>query len=180
VTAITGKTGVGKTTILRLLLSFLEPKSGCVSIYNKDGIYPLDISTRCSFSYVPQGNTLLSGSIKSNLLLANPKASDEEIRKALYVSVADFVYNLPEGLDTECGENSICLSEGQAQRIAIARALLQSRPIVLLDEISSSLDLETEILLMERLYSFLKGKTVIYITHRKEVLKYCDAELCMK
>lgn len=180
VTAITGKTGVGKTTIIRILLSFLEPKSGCVFIYNKDGIYPLDISTRCNFSYVPQGNTLLSGSIKSNLLLANPKASDEEIRQALHVSVADFVYTLPEGLDTECGEKSICLSEGQAQRIAIARTLLQSRPIVLLDEISSSLDLETEIILMERLYSFLNGKTVVYITHRKEVLKYCDAELCMK
>lgn len=180
VTAITGRTGAGKTTILRILLSFLKPKSGCVSIYNMNEIYDVDISTRSNFSYVPQGNTLLSGSIKSNLLLANPKANCDEIRKVLYVSVADFVYDLPSGLDTECGENSVCLSEGQAQRIAIARALLQFKPIILLDEISSSLDLETEVLLMDRLYSFLKGKTVIYITHRKEVLKYCDVELYLK
>ncbi len=124
--------------------------------------------------YVPQGNSLLSGTVRDNLLLGNPDASDEQLRDVLVTAVAEFVYELPEGLDTLCGERGAGLSEGQAQRICIARGLLRPGNVLLLDEFSSSLDVETERLLMERLISRAEGKTLLFITHREMVARYCD------
>ena len=173
-TAILGPTGTGKTTLIRLILALIEPDNGKITIYNKKESQPVSSGTRCNISYVPQGNTLLSGTIEENLKLANPNATDEDIRKALHIAVADFVYDLPEGLATLCGEQGVGLSEGQAQRIAIARGLLKPASILLLDEISASLDKETEALLFKRLAEESSDKTFILITHRTSVTSYSD------
>ena len=132
--------------------------------------------TRCNFSYVPQGNTLLSGTVRDNLRLGYLNASDEEMREALHASCADFLFTEHDGLDTLCGEQGTGLSEGQAQRIAIARALLRNRPVLLLDEATSALDPETERLLLHNILSD-KKRTVIFITHRLAVTDYCDQTL---
>jgi ABC-type multidrug transport system fused ATPase/permease subunit len=124
--------------------------------------------------YVPQGNTLLSGTIRDNLKMGNEYATDQEMQEALHTAAADFVLELPEGLDTECGERGTGLSEGQAQRIAIARGLLRPGSILLLDELTSSLDAETERTLLERLCTTRHGKTMIFITHREIIKEYCD------
>lgn len=125
--------------------------------------------------YVPQGGSLLSGTIRENLILADPTASDERIGEALHIAVADFVYDLPDGLDTRCGERGSHLSEGQAQRIAIARALLHPGSVLILDEATSALDSATEAVFMERLASEYHGrKTLIVITHRECALAYAD------
>jgi ABC-type multidrug transport system fused ATPase/permease subunit len=124
--------------------------------------------------FVPQGNTLMSGTIRYNLLLARPDATDEELDEVLHTAMADFVLDLPDGLDTECGERGSGLSEGQAQRIAIARGLLRPGGILLLDEISASLDEATERELYRRLFAKYPGKTMIFITHRPVVCELCD------
>ena len=173
-TAILGPTGMGKTTLIRLILALVEPNDGKVIIYDKEESSVVSPGSRCNISYVPQGNTLLSGSIRDNLLLANPLATEDEIAQALHTAVADFVYDLPEGLDTLCGERGKGLSEGQAQRIAIARGLLKPASIFLFDEISSSLDKETEALLFKRLNMHTSAKTLILITHRTDITGYCD------
>ena len=173
-TAILGETGAGKSTLIRIILALLKPQEGIVYIYNDKKRIEVSPLTRANMVYVPQGNTLLSGTVRENLLLGNPEASENELREVLYTAVAEFVHELPEGLETLCGERGTGLSEGQAQRICIARGLLRPGSILLLDEFSSSLDVETERLLMERLLSRTEGKTLIFITHREMVARYCE------
>ena len=171
-TAIVGPTGVGKSTMIRLLLSLLKPQDGSISIYGNETL-PVSPATRCNLVYVPQGNSLFSGTIRDNLLMGNPEATAEQMEEALYVASAEFVYSLPNGIDTQCFEAGGGLSEGQAQRIAIARALLRPGTILLLDEFSSALDAETENTLLERLTSRLPDHTMIFITHRDKIIDYC-------
>ena len=174
-TAIVGETGAGKSTLIRLMLALLIPDKGSMVLYNGSQEVAVSPLTRCNLSYVPQGNTLISGTIRDNLLLGNPKATDEELREALHTAVADFVYALPEGLDTMCGEQGVGLSEGQAQRIAIARGLLRPGRVLLLDEPTSSLDVETEKLLLERISARMRDKTLILITHREVIAGLCTS-----
>ena len=179
-TALMGHTGVGKTTIFRLLLALIKPNEGRMTIYNgKEKAY-ISESTRSNFVFVPQGNTLMSGTIRYNLQIAKPDATEDELRQVLDTAMADFVYDLPEGLDTECGERGSGLSEGQAQRIAIARGLLRPGNILLLDEISSSLDEHTEHELFRRLFANYPSKTMIFITHRPAVSQLCDDVIHIK
>lgn len=166
-TSVCGETGRGKTTLMRLMLSLIIPDSGDISLYDSSGnSVKLQHPMRRLFSYVPQGNTLFSGTIRENLLFGNPKATEPQMRKALENAAADFVFNLPDGLDTRCGESGGGLSEGQAQRIAIARCLLRPCKIMLLDEATSALDSETEARLLANLRKCVPEKTIILITHR--------------
>ena len=160
-TAIMGETGIGKTTLFRLLLGFIEPTSG-------------HVDRNAAFCFVPQGNTLMSGTIRYNLQLAKPEATDQELKDVLHTACADFVNELPAGLDTELGERGSGLSEGQSQRIAIARGLLRPGTILLLDEISSALDESTERDLFERLFAAYPDRTFLLITHRTLVAELCD------
>ena len=176
-TAIMGETGTGKTTLFRLLLGFVEPDEGRVLIYSEDaldGVREVSKGTRKDFVYVPQGNTLMSGTIRHNLQFANPNADDDALREALHAACADFVLDLPNGLDTELGERGHGLSEGQSQRIAIARGLLRPGNILLFDEISSSLDESTERELYKRLFEMFPNKTMIFVTHRPAICQMCD------
>ena len=175
-TALLGETGAGKTTIIRMILALLKPNEGCISIYNKQKSEVVSPLLRCNMVYVPQGNTLMSGTIRDNLLLGKPDATDKEMMEALSRSCADFVEELPYKLDTTCSEKGGGLSEGQAQRIAIARALLRNRPIMIFDESTSALDPETERKLLHNILS-TKDKTVVFITHRPAVVDYCDQTL---
>lgn len=179
-TAIVGETGVGKSTLLRLILALLKPEEGRVVFYHGSREVEASPQTRCNLSYVPQGNTLVSGTIRENLQMGNPKATDEEMKRALYLAVADFVLDLPDRLDTLCGERGTGLSEGQAQRIAIARGLLRPGSVLLLDEPTSSLDSETEKLLLQRLSGQLYGKTLILISHREAIAQLCTSVVWMK
>lgn len=176
-TAILGETGAGKTTLIRLILALLRPQEGEISLYHADGDgQQLSPRMRCNFVYVPQGNTLMSGTIRDNLLMGSPTATDDEMYDVLHQACADFVSQLPDGLDTRCSESGAGLSEGQAQRIAIARALLRNRPVMLFDEATSALDIETE----RRLLANVLGSrqhTIIFITHRPAVVEYCDEVL---
>ena len=199
-TALVGETGVGKTTLFRLMLGFIVPSSGTVALYpgtssnqqqtssdpqNASGEpqqtsadqQTVGKSTRKHFVYVPQGNTLMSGSIRYNLLLAKPGATEEELQSVLHTACADFVNELPDGIDSELGERGCGLSEGQAQRIAIARGLLREGSVLLLDEISASLDEETERELYKRLFAAYPAKTMIFITHRSAITALCDETL---
>jgi ABC-type multidrug transport system fused ATPase/permease subunit len=176
-TAIIGETGVGKSTLMRLLLALLLPDNGKVIFYNNEREVSASPLTRCNIVYVPQGNTLLSGSIRDNLLLGKPDATEDELRQALHIAVADFVYDLPLGLDTQCGELGAGFSEGQAQRIAIARGLLRPGGIMLLDEPTSSLDKDTEQLLLSRLAEQANSKTVILVTHKEATVQFCTSSI---
>ena len=175
-TAILGETGAGKTTLVRLILALLHPVEGKVEIYHKEESQELSSRHRCNFVYVPQGNTLMSGTIRENLRLGKLDATDEEMILALHTSCADFVMELPQDLDTICSEQGGGLSEGQAQRIAIARSLLRNRSIMLFDEATSALDPETERQLLQNILSS-HDKTIIFITHRPVVVEYCDQVL---
>lgn len=179
-TAVVGETGTGKSTLFKLILALLKPQEGEIIFYNGHQQINASPLTRCNLSYVPQGNTLLSGTIRENLKLGNPSATEEEMLKALHTAVADFVLDFPDGIDTYCGEKGYGLSEGQAQRIAIARGLLRPGGILLLDEPSSSLDQDTEQLLLQRLSTQLQNKTLILITHRDAIAQLCQYTLHLK
>ena len=176
-TAILGTTGAGKTTLFRLILNFIQPDSGEVTFYGNGFYHAADKSMRKNVVFVPQGNTLISGTIRNNLLMAKPDASDEELHTSLHTSCADFVFDLPQGIDTVLSEHGGGLSEGQAQRIAIARGLLRPGAVFLLDEISSALDEDTERELFSRLFAARPSTTILLITHRKKVAALCDERL---
>lgn len=173
-TALIGKTGTGKTTILKLLVALAVPQKGHVRVYNEKESFETSLSMRCNFIYVPQGNTLMHGTIRDNLLLGNPSATDEEIYEMLHVCCADFVRSIPNGLDTLCHENGGGLSEGQAQRIAIARGLLHGGEILILDEVTSALDEETTKELLDNLFENYADRTLIFATHDPLVIERCQ------
>lgn len=177
-TAILGETGAGKTTLIRLILALTSPQQGSVEFYNGKQSVAASPLTRCNLVYVPQANTLFCGTIRSNLLLGNPQATEAQMHEALHQACADFVFQLEEGLDTHCGENGNGLSEGQNQRICIARALLRNGNILLLDEATSALDTQTEVQLLGNLQAWMKPhQTLLFITHRPGVLKICERQL---
>ena len=177
--AITGQSGIGKSTLLKLLLGIYRPSSGGLYLRMEGEKLSVDRSVRRMFAYVPQGNLLLSGTIRENLTVANPDATGAQLRQALYVSaMEEFLPQLPMGLDTPLGENGTGLSEGQAQRLAIARAVLGGALILLLDECTSALDEQTERKVLQRLRQ-LEGRTCIAVTHRPAALELCDVQLEM-
>ena len=178
-TAILGETGAGKTTLIRLMLALIRQNSGKVCLYNDKDEFDADTTTRCNFSYVPQGNTLFSGTIRDNLLMGQPGATEEQMRRALNAAMADFVFELPDGLDTVCGEQGGGLSEGQAQRIAIARALIRPCRVLLLDEATSALDVQTEHSLLENIKQEFADTTIIFVTHRLAVVGFTSDQLTM-
>lgn len=172
---IVGSSGAGKTTFIRLLLSLIEADYGEVCYIAEGEREKASPDSRRFISYVPQGNTLLSGTIRSNLLVADKDATDEQMWKALEIACADeFVRKCPKGLDTPLSEKAGGISEGQAQRIAIARAILRNRPVLILDEATSALDEGTESKIFERLTAEC-DKTCFIITHRRSMLKYCNS-----
>ena len=177
-TAIMGETGRGKTTLVRLLLALAEPQEGSITLADGATACPVSARTRSNFVYVPQGNTLFSGTVRDNLLMGNLDATPRELDEALHIAVAlDFVRALPQGLDTPLSEQGGGLSEGQAQRIAIARALLRPGRILLLDEATSALDPETERTLIARLRRHAAGRTLLFVTHHPALAAECDATL---
>lgn len=175
--AITGASGIGKSTLLKLLLGVFRPDRGALYIQCGGERTQLSRNTRGLFAYVPQGNFLFSGSLRDNILISNPQAGDEEIQQAMRISAMDqFLPQLPDGLDTVIGENGQGLSEGQVQRLAIARAVLSGAPVLLLDEATSALDSETERMVLERIAQ-LPGRTCIAVTHRPAALELADWKL---
>jgi len=174
---ITGPSGIGKSTVLKLLLGIFRPEAGDLCLRCGDGEIPLDRSTRGLFAYVPQGNLLLSGTLRENLTIVRPNATQAELDRAIHVSAMDeFLPQLPQGLETRLGENAAGLSEGQAQRLSIARAVLGGAPVLLLDECTSALDARTEQTVLERLKS-LPDRTCIAVTHRSAAMDLCDWRL---
>lgn len=171
ITAITGRSGSGKSTLFKLLLGLFPATSGSIGF---DGNVQIKENTRHMFSYVPQGNMLISGTIRDNISLCDKSVTDEEIIKAAKTAVIyDFISSLPNGFDTVISERGQGLSEGQVQRIAIARALLFNAPIILLDEATSALDEVTESQLLNNIKT-LTDKTILFITHRNTSLNVCD------
>ncbi len=176
-TAVIGASGEGKTTFIRLLLSLLRPSKGTLYFYNPDTHEKIeaDMVTRSLASYVPQGNTLFSGTIAENVMIGNKEAGSDEMVNALKTAcIWDFIDSLPDKADTVLGENGYGLSEGQAQRIAIARALISKKPVLILDEATSALDSETELEVLRSIASIKPLPTCIIITHRKAALDFCS------
>ena len=171
ITAITGESGSGKSTIFKILLGLYEPQEGNITI---DGKTVLDTSYRGLFAYVPQGNLLLSGTIRENISLCDTSISEDEIIKAAKTAeIFDLIESMPDGLDTVLAERGAGLSEGQIQRISLARAILTDAPILLLDEATSALDEETETRVLSNIKAF-SDKTILFVTHRNTSLKVCD------
>lgn len=176
---ITGHSGIGKSTLLKLMLGIFHPEEGSLYADTPDGKVSLDRTTRRLFAYVPQGNLLISGTLLENLTITRPNATEAEIQEAIHISCMDeFLPSLPLGLDTVLGESAAGLSEGQAQRLSIARAVLSQAPILLLDEATSALDAETEALVLQRLQQ--AGKTCIAVTHRPAAIALSHWQLEMK
>lgn len=175
--ALVGPSGHGKTTIIRLILSLLKPNSGQILINDE----PLNLAHRQLMTYVPQGNTLFSGSIKDNIRFSQPSATDDEIIQAIKQAEAyDFINQLEDGLDTQLGEKGIGLSEGQAQRICLARAFVSKKPILILDEATSALDELTELKILTNIKNLPHKPTCILITHRLKILDFCDQVINLK
>lgn len=171
ITAITGESGSGKSTLFKLILGLYEPQSGSIAL---NGEIPLDASLRGLFAYVPQGNMVLSGTVRENITMNNRTVTDEQIERAARAAeIYDYITSLPDGFETHLAERGAGLSEGQIQRISIARALLTNAPILLLDEATSALDEETETRVLANIKS-MTDKTVLFITHRNTSLKVCD------
>ncbi len=178
--AITGLSGAGKSTLFMLLLGIYKPTSGSLKIDLSNNSISPDKSTRSLFAYVPQGNSLFSGTLRENITMFNKNASESEICSVLKCAcIYEFISSLPDDLDTLIGERGLGLSEGQAQRIAIARALLSSAPVLLFDEATSALDEKTEAQLLENI-SLLKNRTLIIVTHRKAALSICNKQIEVK
>lgn len=177
--AIIGESGIGKTTLIRIIMSFMSNIEGSVSFYNEKGeIEKANAATRKFLAYVPQGNTLFSGTVRENIRMGNLDATEEDMLEALKLAAGyDFVMGLPKGLDTVIGERGHGLSEGQAQRIAIARAFVRKAPFLILDEATSALDEATEQGVIQGLQQLNPKPTCLIITHRKSILKYCDREI---
>ena len=172
--AVTGPSGEGKTTLLRLLLGLVEPCSGSAELVGSKR-YPLNAGTRTMFAYVPQGNSIFAGTVRENLRLVNPEATDEELEKALEVACAlDFVRQLPGGLEYRLGAGGRGISEGQAQRLAVARALLKKAPVLLLDEATSAMDVRMEGQLLRNLRASGMVRTCVLVTHRPGSMEFCD------
>lgn len=176
-TALCGPTGKGKSTLVQLMLGLLKPTEGKLTLYDDKGDeIEAGPAARCNFMYVPQGNSLLSGTVRDNLLMANPEATEEEMKEALHTADADFVLELPRGLDSSCAEKGRGLSEGQAQRVAIARALLHRGSVLVLDEATSALDSTSENKVLSRIHDKYHGiKTIICITHRPAAAEISDS-----
>ncbi|MBR5135047.1 MAG: ABC transporter ATP-binding protein, partial [Clostridia bacterium] len=173
-TAIIGASGSGKTTLIKLLLGLVYPQKGAVVLSTNEDEIDIDAATRGLFAYVPQGNMLLSGTIEENIRFGNHDVSNEDIHRAVSLSCLDeLIASLEKGIKTRVGERGVGLSEGQIQRVAIARALLSKAPILLLDECTSALDVQTEERLIENLKT-MTDRTVIFISHREAVLKRAD------
>lgn len=174
---IYGESGIGKSTLLKLILGIIKNDTGHIYFKLKDGSkQPIHVDTRNMFSYVPQGKLILSGSIRENITFVNPNISDDDLDKALEISCCkSFIDQLEHGLDTKIGERGKGLSEGQLQRIAIARAIASKAPILILDEITSSLDSKTEEAVIQNIKN-MKDITCIIVTHRNSVSKLCDKE----
>lgn len=175
--AIMGISGIGKSTLLKLLLGVFNAQNGEILLKTSDGNIPIDKNTRRLFSYVPQGNMVISGTIRDNLTFINDCATDEEIEEAVRISCAkQFIDELPSGIDTMIGEKGMGLSEGQIQRLAIARSLLSKSPILLLDEATSALDEETEKQFLTNLRE-LDNVTCIIVSHKKAAIEICDKNI---
>ncbi len=175
ITALSGRTGCGKTTLIRLLLALMPPQTGEITLNDGFHAYPVSEQTRINFSYVPQENHLFSGSIRDNLRIGNPQATDEQLKIVLLQTAAQFVFDMPQGLDTLLKEQGEGLSGGQIQRLALARALLYPGCILLLDEVTSALDENTEAEIMQSIRRHLDHRIILIVTHRQKVMDVCDA-----
>jgi ATP-binding cassette, subfamily B, bacterial len=180
--AILGASGIGKTTLVKIIMSFLLNSCGEVSFVNELGEkVTANAGARKMISYVPQGNTLFSGTIRDNILMGKLDATENEINEALELSASKtFVDELPDGVNTVIGERGHGISEGQAQRIAIARALIRKSPFLILDEATSALDENTELYVLEGIQKLNPRPACLIITHRRSVLKYCNRELLIE
>lgn len=182
VVALTGASGEGKTTMIRLMLGLVRPEHGSVCLTGADGrCLPVTAATRAAFSYVPQGNTVFAGTIADNLRMVRPEATDAELIAALETACAyDFVRQLPDGIYARTGELGHGLSEGQAQRIAVARAVLRGAPVLLLDEATSALDEATEQRMLENLMHSGRVQTCVLITHRAATAERCPRRYTLR
>ena len=174
---ISGISGIGKSTLFKLLLGVLTPDSGRITVRADENTYTAGKATRPIFAYVPQGNLLFSGTVRDNIRFIKEDATDAEEEEAMRIACADsFIHELPDGLDTVLGEGGRGLSEGQMQRLAVARAVLTDAPVLLLDEATSALDAETEERVLSNIRA-MQNKTCIIISHKKAAFAVCEKEL---